>query len=616
MQVTQVNNAATTALGQTPAEDTASRADEFARVLRSAFSGKGSEAATKAAERTAPEAAARTETRRETRTPERPVADRPQYEAAETQRSDDDAAPRSESAPRETSPRETTAAKPAEKPAKSEAKPAKDAAQPTESTKDTADQTDKTAEAAPQTEAKDTAPAGEQAEVPVDETASSDETLLDTAEPVVAVDADAALILLNLLTQAQPVVTQAVAPATETAVATPVVPAATMPAINPLDAAAAALVAAADALQGDVPEQTAAAAAAAAAAATMQIADDAAATVTADAAAAAMTKTATATSAAALLSQQQTVTPEDFAAIQQALATQAQAQQGGKPVLTTEAAPKTEAKSADKPALTIDMQAATTTTAVKPLVDQAALFAMQGDDQSADDAALLQQQAQAVQTPAQPAIPELKFNAALLQANAEAQLQSSTSITGNNSSSSNQQAMSVSASSAPATQATQHTAAQTAARHLNPYIPAGEQVAVQIKKGVAEGADKISIKLDPGNLGKVEIKLEIGHDGRLMAVISADKPDTLLMLQRDASQLEQSLRDSGLKTDQQSLSFTLRDQGQDNNGRDGNGGGNGRNRGRGGDEYAETGLRTDPAQVAATNAQRAAAARGGLDIRI
>ncbi|WP_341899214.1 flagellar hook-length control protein FliK [Ferrovibrio terrae] len=619
MQVTQVNNAASTALGQTPAEDTASRADEFARVLQSAFSGKGSEAVTKAAERAAPEAATRTETRRETRSPERPVADRPKYEAVETQRSEDDAAQRSESAPRETSPRETTAAKPAEKPAKSEAKPVKDAAQPTESTKDTtdqADQADKTAEAAPQTEAKDTVPAGEQAEVPVDSTASTDETL-ETAEPVVAVDADAALILLNLLTQAQPVATQVVAPVTETVVAAPVVPTATVPAVNPLDAAAAALVAAADALQGEVPEQTAAAAAAAAAAATMQMADDAAATVTADTAAT-MAKTATETSAAALLPQQQTVTPEDFAAIQQALVTQAQAQQGGKPVVTAETAPKAEPKSADKPALTIDVQGATTTAAVKPLVDQAALFAMQGDEQSADDAALLQQQAQAAQTPAQPAIPELKFNAALLQANAEAQLQSNTSTTttSNNSSQSNQQAMSVSASSAPATQATQHTAAQTAARHLNPYIPAGEQVAVQIKKGVAEGADKISIKLDPGNLGKVEIKLEIGHDGRLMAVISADKPDTLLMLQRDASQLEQSLRDSGLKTDQQSLSFTLRDQGQDNNGRDGNGGGNGRNRGRGGDEYAETGLKTDPAQVAANNAQRAAAARGGLDIRI
>jgi hypothetical protein len=34
------------------------------------------------------------------------------------------------------------------------------------------------------------------------------------------------------------------------------------------------------------------------------------------------------------------------------------------------------------------------------------------------------------------------------------------------------------------------------------------------------------------------------------------------------------------------------------------------------DEYADGSLRVDPAQLAAANAQRAAAARGGLDIRI
>ena len=141
---------------------------------------------------------------------------------------------------------------------------------------------------------------------------------------------------------------------------------------------------------------------------------------------------------------------------------------------------------------------------------------------------------------------------------------------------------------------------------------------MQIKKGAAEGLDKISIRLDPGNLGKVDIKMEVGHDGRLMAVIAADKPETLAMLQRDVQNLEQSLRDAGLKTSSDSLSFTLRDQGQTADGREGREGqaGNGRNRGRGHDEYAGTGTTTDPAALAAANAQRAASARGGLDIRI
>jgi flagellar hook-length control protein FliK len=235
--------------------------------------------------------------------------------------------------------------------------------------------------------------------------------------------------------------------------------------------------------------------------------------------------------------------------------------------------------------------------------------------------AQLQQQAQAaLQQQAQPTASELKFNAALLQAAADdiaLQAGSTASSTASSSGTNGQQSAAIGTTTATqATQATHQAATQTAARHLNAYVPVGEQVGVQIKKGVAEGLDKISIKLDPGNLGKVEIKLEIGHDGRLQAVIAADKPETLQLLQQDVKNLEQSLRDAGLKTDQQSLSFTLRDQSQANEGRDGNGAGNGRHQNRGGDEYAETGANTDPAQLAAANAQRAATARGGLDIRI
>ncbi|MBX3454499.1 flagellar hook-length control protein FliK [Ferrovibrio sp.] len=164
------------------------------------------------------------------------------------------------------------------------------------------------------------------------------------------------------------------------------------------------------------------------------------------------------------------------------------------------------------------------------------------------------------------------------------------------------------------TQAAHHTAHAQAARHPQALVPPGEQVAVQIKRAASEGLDTISIKLDPGNLGKVEVTMEVSSDGRLLAVIAADKPETLAMLQKDAQVLEQSLRDSGLKTNQDSLNFMLREQGQNGQG-DGNG--RGQRGGRGGDDMADAGqLGADPRAVAqAANAQRAAA-RGGLDIRI
>ncbi len=170
------------------------------------------------------------------------------------------------------------------------------------------------------------------------------------------------------------------------------------------------------------------------------------------------------------------------------------------------------------------------------------------------------------------------------------------------------------ASHAPA-QAAHQTAHAQAARHPQALVPPGEQVAVHIKRAANEGLDTISIKLDPGNLGKVEVTMEVSSDGRLLAVIAADKPETLAMLQKDAQALEQSLRDSGLKTGQDSLNFMLREQNQNGQGGDD---GRGRRGGRGqGDDVADAGqLGADARMIAqAANAQRAAA-RGGLDIRI
>jgi flagellar hook-length control protein FliK len=620
MKVAQVNNSLAPTPGQSQAEEPSSHADAFARVLQTAVFGRGSEAVAKSTERALTAAAPRTETR--------PVERRERAEPAEA-RPNSPPVPRKDAA-RETNTRDTAAAqKPNESkaPAKTEAKPARDtaaekpAAEPTEKT------TEDTATAAPQQDAAQ----------PVEQTAeqtakdlgeqkaageSAEETLEEAGKPVVADAPDAALILALLQTQ-MPTDAAAVtvaAPVAEAAVAavapaTPVV----APALSPEDAAAAALAAATEAQS-----KTAAAPVQTAVTDTVPAEAEIAAPVLPQPALPAgaadpQIKTATDASAAALLSQQQTVSAEDFAAIQQALAAQNQGQaqvqgQTGKPVVTAEAKQKAEPK-ADK-ILTVDMQ--TVTTAPKALVDQAALFVMQDDDQAAADMAQLQQQTQAaLQQQAQPTASELKFNAALLQAAGDdIALQSASTASSGNGQTLQQSAAVGTTTATQATQATHQAATQTAARHLNAYVPVGEQVGVQIKKGVAEGVDKISIRLDPGNLGKVEIKLEIGHDGRLQAVIAADKPETLQLLQQDVKNLEQSLRDAGLKTDQQSLNFTLRDQGQDGEGRNGNGASNGRYQNRGGDEYAETGANTDPAQLAAANAQRAAAARGGLDLRI
>ena len=91
--------------------------------------------------------------------------------------------------------------------------------------------------------------------------------------------------------------------------------------------------------------------------------------------------------------------------------------------------------------------------------------------------------------------------------------------------------------------------------------PAEYTVSVSIARGAKEGADKIDIQLHPAELGRVEVKLEVGHDGRVMAVVSADRSDTLDQLRRDVNQLAKALADAGFDTDQNSFTFQDRREG-------------------------------------------------------
>jgi hypothetical protein len=85
-----------------------------------------------------------------------------------------------------------------------------------------------------------------------------------------------------------------------------------------------------------------------------------------------------------------------------------------------------------------------------------------------------------------------------------------------------------------------------------------DQVAASLTQGSKLGLSQIEIQLKPASLGAVDVKLELTHDGRVAAVISADRSDTLMQLQRGSGELQQALKDAGLQTDSGSLSFNLR----------------------------------------------------------
>lgn len=88
-----------------------------------------------------------------------------------------------------------------------------------------------------------------------------------------------------------------------------------------------------------------------------------------------------------------------------------------------------------------------------------------------------------------------------------------------------------------------------------------DRVVLHLTKAADDGLDQLTIHLKPAELGAIEVKLEMGNDGLNKATISADRPDTLNLLQQDSHHLAQALDNAGIKTDPGSLSFNLRGDG-------------------------------------------------------
>ena len=109
--------------------------------------------------------------------------------------------------------------------------------------------------------------------------------------------------------------------------------------------------------------------------------------------------------------------------------------------------------------------------------------------------------------------------------------------------------------------------AQTAANPSAPAPPAAQAlavplagVAVEIAGKALEGKNRFEIRLDPPELGRIEVRLDVDHDGNAVTRLIADRPDTLDLLRNDANNLQQTLQDAGLKTSDSGLQFSLRDQ--------------------------------------------------------
>lgn len=134
-------------------------------------------------------------------------------------------------------------------------------------------------------------------------------------------------------------------------------------------------------------------------------------------------------------------------------------------------------------------------------------------------------------------------------------------------------------------------------------------LAVDIALRAAGGSSRFEIRLDPAELGRIDVRLDVDKHGNVTSHLTVERPATLDMLRRDAPQLQQALEDAGLKTGDSGLQFSLRDQSSSGQNNDN---GSGRNSQR--VMIAEED--TVPAQVAGRTYGRMLGSSSGVDIRI
>ncbi len=135
-------------------------------------------------------------------------------------------------------------------------------------------------------------------------------------------------------------------------------------------------------------------------------------------------------------------------------------------------------------------------------------------------------------------------------------------------------------------------------------------IAMQMNKNIQKGISNFEIRLDPAELGRVDVKMEISTDGRLTAHMVVESAETLDLLRKDAQALEKALSDAGLDMDEEGMTFSLSEDNQQTASEETEGDGNNASSlsGQGTGAEDDT-LSTAPTYYFANNAS-------GVDIRV
>jgi len=92
-------------------------------------------------------------------------------------------------------------------------------------------------------------------------------------------------------------------------------------------------------------------------------------------------------------------------------------------------------------------------------------------------------------------------------------------------------------------------------------------IAAEISRHVQNGVSRFEIRLNPAELGRIDVRMEMDTSGNVVARLAVERSETLDLLQRDQRALERALSDAGLDASKTELEFSL---GQQSGGNDGN----------------------------------------------
>ena len=94
---------------------------------------------------------------------------------------------------------------------------------------------------------------------------------------------------------------------------------------------------------------------------------------------------------------------------------------------------------------------------------------------------------------------------------------------------------------------------QTSQQQLN--LP---QLAFELVRQVNDGNTRFQMRLDPPELGRIDVKLDIDNSGQVNARLVVEKSETLDLMQRDQRALERALQQAGLDSSKTNLEFSLK----------------------------------------------------------